>query len=77
VATPALLVERAEACGRAGVEIGYLREVDGGVGRFGTVPGEATADVIAAVVDVWPVAARGWGAHDGERMAVAHAEQAL
>jgi hypothetical protein len=33
--------------------------------------------VIAAVVDVWPVAARGWGAHDGERMAVAHAEQAL
>jgi D-serine deaminase-like pyridoxal phosphate-dependent protein len=37
------------ACARHGVEIGYLWEVDCGVGRFGTSPGAATADLIAAV----------------------------
>jgi D-serine deaminase-like pyridoxal phosphate-dependent protein len=36
-----------EACRRAGVEIGYLWEVDCGVGRFGTPPGRRTADHIA------------------------------
>ena len=40
------------ACSAAGVEIGYLWEVDCGVGRFGTEPGEATAALIAKVVAV-------------------------
>ncbi len=39
------------ACGRDGVEIGYLWEVDCGVGRFGTVPGAATAERIARALD--------------------------
>lgn len=37
------------ACRRAGVEIGYLWEVDCGVGRFGTAPGTATAELVAHV----------------------------
>ena len=39
------------ACARAGVEIGYVWEIDCGVGRFGTPPGAATAEHIARVVD--------------------------
>ena len=39
------------ACRRAGVEIGYLWEVDCGVGRFGTAPGRATAEPIAKALD--------------------------
>jgi D-serine deaminase-like pyridoxal phosphate-dependent protein len=35
------------ACRRAGVQVGYLWEVDCGVGRFGTPPGPATADLVA------------------------------
>jgi D-serine deaminase-like pyridoxal phosphate-dependent protein len=35
------------ACRRAGVEVGYLWEVDCGVGRFGTAPGAATAELVA------------------------------
>jgi D-serine deaminase-like pyridoxal phosphate-dependent protein len=37
------------ACRQAGVELGYLWEVDCGVGRFGTAPGSATAERIAHV----------------------------
>ncbi len=40
-----------EACRRGGIEVGYLWEVDCGVGRFGTPPGAATADHIARAVD--------------------------
>ena len=39
------------ACRDHGVEIGYLWEVDSGVGRFGTAPGETTAEQIAKAVD--------------------------
>lgn len=39
-----------DACHRSGVEIGYLWEVDCGVGRFGTPPGATTADQIARSV---------------------------
>jgi D-serine deaminase-like pyridoxal phosphate-dependent protein len=39
------------ACARSGVEIGYLWEVDCGVGRFGTPPGALTAERIAEAVD--------------------------
>jgi D-serine deaminase-like pyridoxal phosphate-dependent protein len=37
------------ACRRAGVEVGFLWEVDCGVGRFGTAPGAATAEMVAHV----------------------------
>ena len=40
-----------EACRRGGIEVGYLWEVDCGVGRFGTPPGAATAEHIARAVD--------------------------
>jgi D-serine deaminase-like pyridoxal phosphate-dependent protein len=40
-----------EACGRAGVTVGYLWEVDCGVGRFGTVPGAPSAEQVAKAVD--------------------------
>ena len=40
-----------EACRRGGIEVGYLWEVDCGVGRFGTLPGAATAEPIARAVD--------------------------
>ena len=40
-----------EACRRGGVEIGYLWEVDCGVGRFGTPPGAASARDIAKAID--------------------------
>ena len=40
-----------EACRRAAVEIGYLWEVDCGVGRFGTAPGAPSADPIAEAVE--------------------------
>jgi D-serine deaminase-like pyridoxal phosphate-dependent protein len=39
------------ACRRGGVEVGYLWEVDCGVGRFGTPPGPATAELVARVAD--------------------------
>lgn len=39
------------ACAQGGVEIGYLWEVDCGVGRFGTPPGAPTAERIAAAVN--------------------------
>ena len=39
------------ACQRAGVEVGYLWEIDSGVGRFGTPPGEASAEQIARAVE--------------------------
>ena len=38
-------------CARHGVEVGFLWEIDCGVGRFGTPPGAATAEHIARVVD--------------------------
>jgi D-serine deaminase-like pyridoxal phosphate-dependent protein len=37
------------ACRRAGVRIGYLWEVDCGVGRVGTPPGVLTAELVAPV----------------------------
>ncbi|HSC04971.1 MAG TPA: alanine racemase [Solirubrobacteraceae bacterium] len=40
------------ACARHEAEIGYLWEVDCGVGRFGTPPGAASADAIAHAVEV-------------------------
>ncbi len=40
-----------DACRRGGVEVGYLWEVDCGVGRFGTPPGVATAELIATAVE--------------------------
>jgi D-serine deaminase-like pyridoxal phosphate-dependent protein len=40
-----------EACRRAGVTIGYLWEVDCGVGRFGTAPGAVTAEHVAKALD--------------------------
>jgi D-serine deaminase-like pyridoxal phosphate-dependent protein len=39
-----------DACRRAGVHVGYLWEIDCGVGRFGTRPGATTADHIARSV---------------------------
>ncbi|MBV9604204.1 MAG: alanine racemase [Solirubrobacterales bacterium] len=39
------------ACRKGDVEIGYLWEVDCGVGRFGTPPGAATAERIADVLE--------------------------
>jgi D-serine deaminase-like pyridoxal phosphate-dependent protein len=39
------------ACAHHGVEIGYVWEVDCGVGRFGTPPGVATAELIAVAVE--------------------------
>ncbi len=39
------------ACARAGVRVGYLWEIDCGVGRFGTAPGVATAERVAAIAD--------------------------
>ncbi|MBV9001551.1 MAG: alanine racemase [Solirubrobacterales bacterium] len=39
------------ACLDHGVGVGYLWEVDCGVGRFGTAPGEVTAEQIAKAVD--------------------------
>jgi D-serine deaminase-like pyridoxal phosphate-dependent protein len=38
-----------EACRRAGVRIGYLWEVDCGVGRCGTPPGASAAELVASV----------------------------
>jgi D-serine deaminase-like pyridoxal phosphate-dependent protein len=40
-----------EACRRTGATVGYLWEVDCGVGRFGTAPGAVTAEHIAKVLD--------------------------
>jgi D-serine deaminase-like pyridoxal phosphate-dependent protein len=40
------------ACARHGVEIGYVWEVDCGVGRFGTPPGAASAGAVAQAIDV-------------------------
>jgi D-serine deaminase-like pyridoxal phosphate-dependent protein len=40
-----------QACLRAGVEIGYLWELDCGVGRFGTPPGNTSAELIAQVAE--------------------------
>jgi D-serine deaminase-like pyridoxal phosphate-dependent protein len=40
-----------DACGRAGVSIGYLWEVDCGVGRCGTPPGQLSAEQVALVAD--------------------------
>ncbi|MBV9811096.1 MAG: alanine racemase [Solirubrobacterales bacterium] len=39
------------ACRRGGADIGYLWELDSGVGRFGTPPGAATAELIAGAAD--------------------------
>jgi D-serine deaminase-like pyridoxal phosphate-dependent protein len=39
------------ACRRGGVEVGYVWEVDCGVGRFGTPPGAPTAELVARVTD--------------------------
>ena len=38
------------ACARHGAEVGYVWEVDCGVGRFGTPPGTASAEPIAEAV---------------------------
>jgi D-serine deaminase-like pyridoxal phosphate-dependent protein len=38
------------ACRSGGVQVGYLWEVDCGVGRFGTPPGGATAEPIARIL---------------------------
>jgi D-serine deaminase-like pyridoxal phosphate-dependent protein len=38
------------ACRRGAVEIGFLWEVDCGVGRFGTPPGRPTAELVARAV---------------------------
>jgi D-serine deaminase-like pyridoxal phosphate-dependent protein len=46
------VVEELErACRRGGVEIGYVWEIDCGVGRFGTAPGAATAERVAQAVE--------------------------
>jgi D-serine deaminase-like pyridoxal phosphate-dependent protein len=44
-----VVAQLGRACRRAGVEVGYLWEVDCGVGRFGTAPGEPTAELVAHV----------------------------
>jgi D-serine deaminase-like pyridoxal phosphate-dependent protein len=38
-----------DACRRTGVRIGYLWEVDCGVGRCGTLPGAVTAELVASM----------------------------
>jgi D-serine deaminase-like pyridoxal phosphate-dependent protein len=38
-----------DACRRTGAGIGYLWEVDCGVGRCGTLPGAATAELVASI----------------------------
>jgi D-serine deaminase-like pyridoxal phosphate-dependent protein len=48
---PEALAALDEGCRRGGVEIGYLWEIDCGVGRFGTPPGVPTAERIADAVD--------------------------
>lgn len=40
-----------QACRRGGVTVGYLWEIDCGVGRFGTVPGAVSAERIATAID--------------------------
>jgi D-serine deaminase-like pyridoxal phosphate-dependent protein len=47
---PQVVATLDDACRRAGVEIAYLWEVDCGVGRFGTLPGAATANQVARAV---------------------------
>jgi D-serine deaminase-like pyridoxal phosphate-dependent protein len=47
---PQVVAALDDACRRAGVEIGYLWEVDCGVGRFGTLPGARSADPIAQAI---------------------------
>jgi D-serine deaminase-like pyridoxal phosphate-dependent protein len=39
------------ACERHGLQIGYVWEIDCGVGRFGTLPGPATAERVASALD--------------------------
>lgn len=44
-----VVAQLGRACRRAGVELGYLWEVDCGVGRFGTPRGTPTAELVARV----------------------------
>jgi D-serine deaminase-like pyridoxal phosphate-dependent protein len=39
------------ACDSQGIEIGYVWEIDCGVGRFGTPPGAPTAEGVASAID--------------------------
>ena len=48
---PQVVASLDEACGRAGVTIGYVWEVDCGVGRFGTLPGDSTAGPVAQAIN--------------------------
>jgi D-serine deaminase-like pyridoxal phosphate-dependent protein len=45
-----VVIALGRACARHGVEIGYVWEIDCGVGRFGTIPGAASAERVAEAV---------------------------
>jgi D-serine deaminase-like pyridoxal phosphate-dependent protein len=47
-----VVAELDRTCARHGVEIGYVWEVDCGVGRFGTQPGADSAEQIARAVQI-------------------------
>jgi D-serine deaminase-like pyridoxal phosphate-dependent protein len=48
---PAVVAELERSCRRGGIEIPFLWEVDCGVGRLGTPPGDATAQLVARVAE--------------------------
>jgi D-serine deaminase-like pyridoxal phosphate-dependent protein len=48
---PQVVAALDDACRRAGVQIAYVWEIDCGVGRFGTLPGGATADQVARAIE--------------------------
>lgn len=69
-----------EACRRGGIRVGYLWEVDCGVGRFGTPPGAATAEHIARADEhathasfdgLLTFGGHAYGASDGDGIAAA------
>ena len=85
VDNPQVVAALDDACRRAGVKIGYLWEVDCGVGRFGTPPGAPSADPIAQAVSqtghasfdgLLTFGGHAYGARDrGGIVAAAHDEQ--
>jgi len=73
-----------EACRRGGIRVGYLWEVDCGVGRFGTPPGAATAEHIARAVEhathacfdgLLTFGGHAYGASDGDGIAAAACDE--
>ena len=51
VDSPAAVTALDDACRVSGAQIGFVWEVDCGVGRFGTQPGASTAEAVARAVD--------------------------